>query len=584
MRKNKNFGSVIIGGPAGYGVIRAGWLLGKAFSVGGLYSFVTSEYPSLIQGGHNFVMVRFSPDPIHSHWPTADVLIAFDETSIRRHIGRIEEYGVVIYDSTRLDASKYEHERDNIVFLPIPLTRIVKDENLPLITRNVVALGAFCTIMNYQLGCLYETIRKAFKGREKIIELNIKAANIGKEYVEKNFDYRIILPFKPPYTNPKYFISGNEAISLGAIAGGVTWYSAYPMTPASPILHYLVRKQYENNMIVIQPESEIAAILMAIGASFAGARVMTGTSGGGFSLMTEALGHAAMTETPIVIVLAQRPGPSTGLATHTAQGDLRFALHASQGEFPRIVIAPGDVVEAFYYTQVALNLAEKYQVPAIIITDKHLGESWMAVDDLDKYVIPIERGKIVESNSGASLDNYGRFMITEDGVSPRAFPGTKGAIIKVDGNEHNEYGYTTEDPEVTIAMHDKRWRKMKYIEEEIRRYAPVKLYGVEDAEIGIIAWGSTKGAILDAMKLLESDGIKVKYMQVIFLSPFPTQEVEMFLNSVDVVIDVENNKTGQLAGLIREYTGYRIDRKVLKYNGRPFSELELYERIKEVLE
>lgn len=584
MVKNRDFGAIIIGGPAGYGIIRGGWFLGKAFSLSGLHVHVYREYPSLIQGGHNFAEVVFSPKLINSHWPEVDMVIAFDERAIQAQLNKLTDKGVLMYDSTRTDAKKYLEGRD-IQELPIPFTKLLKENNLPRITMNVLSLGATLYLLRFDIELLHNAIRKVFAGREKVVEMNIKAANIGKKYAEEYCECEIELPFKPKKeAKPKTLISGNEAISLGAIAGGVTFYSAYPMTPASPILHYLVQKQRENDMIVVQPESEIAAILQTIGASFAGARAMTATSGGGFSLMTEALGLAAMSETPIVIVLAQRPGPSTGLPTHTAQGDLRFVLHASQGEFPRFVIAPGDVVEAFYYTQVALNLAEKFQVPAILIEDKHIGENWWTTDeDLSQQIIPIDRGKLYSDWDINSRGEYKRFRITDDGVSPRVILGTKNAVVKSDSNEHTEEGFTTEDPDAVVAMMDKRWRKFDYMKKEMRKYDAVKVHGDEDAEIGLISWGSTKGAILDAMKLLEADGIKLKFLQVIFISPFPEEEVTQFINSCRKVIDIENNKTSQLAGLIREHTGIMIRDRVNKYDGRAFNQLELYNSLRRLL-
>lgn len=584
MVKNRNFGSIIIGGPAGYGIIRGGWFLGKVFSLSGLNVHVYREYPSLIRGGHNFAEIVFSPEPIHSHWPTVDMIIAFDERAIKEQIDKIESNGVLMYDSTRNRAEPYVKDKD-IQLLPVPFRKLLRDNNLLEITMNVLSLGATLYLLRYDLELLHRTIRKVFTGRDKIIEMNIKAANIGKSYAEEYCECEIKLPFKPDIkAKPKIFISGNEAISLGAIAGGVTYYSAYPMTPASPILHYLVRKQEDVNMIVMQPESEIAAILQAIGASFAGARVMVATSGGGFSLMTEALGLAAMSETPIVIVVAQRPGPSTGLPTHTAQGDLRFVLHASQGEFPRFVIAPGDVNEAFYYTQVALNLAERYQVPVILLEDKHLGESWWTTDDgLFLNAVGVERGKLFDSWDIETNGEYKRFKITDDGVSARVILGTKNAIVKSDSNEHTEEGYVTEDPDVIIAMNDKRWRKFEFMKREMRKYHPVKIYGDDDAKIGIVSWGSTKGAIIDAMKLLNNDGTKVKFLQVIFISPFPENEVMDFINNCDKVISVENNKTSQLAGVIREQTGYLIKYRVNRYDGRMFNQLELYEKLRRLI-
>ncbi|HDM75838.1 MAG TPA: hypothetical protein ENG51_05130 [Deltaproteobacteria bacterium] len=355
------------------------------------------------------------------------------------------------------------------------------------------------------------------------------------------------------------------------------------MTPASPLLHYLAARQRDKDILVVQSESELAAINMVNGACFAGVRAMTGTSGGGFCLMTEGFGLAGMSESHAVLMLAQRPGPSTGLPTYTSQGDLRFAIHASQGEFPRLVIAPGDVEECFYKTIEAFNLAEKYQIPAILITDKHLQESHKSTTPFDTSKVSIERGALFVGDKYEGEEEYKRYKITENGVSPRVLPSTKGAIVKYSSYEHDEFGITTEDPELTTLMNDKRFRKLEFLNKELEKMETVKIHRDSDADLTIIGWGSTKGAILEAMKILKKENFEVNYLQVIYLAPFPKEKVGEVLESAKRTVAVENNKTAQLVSLIRENNFVDVDHKILKYDGRPFNPWMLADRIRGVM-
>jgi 2-oxoglutarate ferredoxin oxidoreductase subunit alpha len=322
---------------------------------------------------------------------------------------------------------------------------------------------------------------------------------------------------------------------------------------------------------------------MVVGASFAGVRSMTATSGGGFCLMSEGLGMTGMTETPAVIMLAQRPGPSTGLPTYSGQGDLRFAIHASQGEFPRVVIAPGNMEECFYKTMEAFNLAEKFQIPVILITDKYLVERYGTAELFDQNRIGIDRGLLLIDDKYIGEDEYKRSKFTEDGVSPRAMPGMRGAIVRTSADEHDESGYTTDDPKLTTKMVDKRFRKLDALVRELENYETTKFYGPEGADVTILGWGSTKGPIREAMKLLSKEGLKVNYLQIVYLNPFPVVNVQRILKSAEKMVVVENNKTCQLSSLIREHCLATVDHKILKYDGRPFNPRQLSQKIKEVL-
>jgi len=355
------------------------------------------------------------------------------------------------------------------------------------------------------------------------------------------------------------------------------------MTPATTILHFLAPLDREYKMVVIQTESEIAAINMVAGASYAGVRSMTATSGGGFSLMAEAIGMIGMTETSPVIVLAQRPGPSTGLPTYSSQADLRFAIHVSQGEFPRIIIAPGDVEECFYSTVEAFNLAEKFQMPAIIMSDKYLSESNATTEQFDQNRIGIDRGQLITEQEYSQDEEYMRHKITENGVSVRAIPGIKGAIVRTNADEHNELGYTTEDPVLTTKMTDKRFRKLDGLTKELENYETVKVYGPKNADTTIVSWGSTKGPIREAMKILNKNEKTVNFLQIVYLCPFPTNKIKEQIKSAKKIIAIENNKTSQLSGLIQENLLMTVNHKILKYDGRPFDPEALAKQIMEML-
>ena len=575
--------SLLVGGEAGAGITRSGFLFAKTCIRGGLYAFGANDYQSLIRGGHNFYTVRADAEQVHSQADTIDLLIALNKETILIHKHELVSGAGIIYDGDQTTITDEELGRDNIKLYPVPLRKIVKELEGPSIMENTVALGSAIALLDYDPELLNSVLRDTFK--PKTAELNIEAAkrgyNYAKEHYGNDFGYR--LKKTGSAGKHKIFLTGNEAIGLGALNAGCKLYAAYPMTPATSILHFLAPLDREYNMVVIQVENEIAAVNMVAGASYAGARTMTATSGGGFCLMSEGLGMIGMTETSPVIVLVQRPGPSTGLPTYTAQGDLRFAIHASQGEFPRVVIAPGDVEESFYTTLEAFNLAEKFQIPALIISDKYLAESNGTSEPFDQNRIGIDRGHLITEDEYMGEEEYKRHKFTENGISPRAMPGTKGAIVRTNADEHNELGYTTEDPQLSTKMADKRFKKLDALNKELENYETVKLYGPEEADATIIAWGSTKGPIREAMKILSKEGITVNYLQIVYLTPFPAGKIQQILQSAKKTIIVENNKTSQLSSLIREHLLTTVDHKILKYDGRPFNPEALSRSIKEVL-
>jgi 2-oxoglutarate ferredoxin oxidoreductase subunit alpha len=568
--------SIVIGGEAGQGISRSGALLGKALMMCGFHAFGTIDYPSLIRGGHNFYQLRASTRPVNSPTNHIDILLALNEDTISKHIRQVNENGGVIYDE-QISLEK-EQTIDGVNYYPVPLTKIVKDLKGPIIMRNTVALGSVAALIDLDKQTLKDIVTEVFANRQNIIEMNKKAIDLGYEYLvdmDYGFQCKLQIGDKPQ----RIWLTGNEAIAIGAINSGCKFYAAYPMTPASPVLHYLTAKDEETNMVVIQAENEIAAICMTVGASFAGVRSMTSTSGGGFCLMTEGLSFAAMTETPIVIMIGQRPGPSTGLATYSTQSDLLFSVFAAHGEFQRIVLAPGDVKQCFYLTSEAFNLAERFQIPVIILGDKFLIESHQTTTPFDFSKITIDRGDYITKWN--STEQYKRYKFTETGISPRAIPGTRNAIILANSNEHYETGHVTSQAEPTKKMVEKRFRKEKLIQQSSEELKPIRIFGNKKPDVRIVGWGSTKGPVLEAMRLLEEENVKSQFIQPIVVEPFP-KNFSSYLKGNTVLF--ETNKTAQLGKLIKLNTGYEFQHKYLRYDGRPFEPNELLNKVLEVLQ
>ena len=571
-----------IGGEAGYGIMTTGFIFAKVCSRAGLHVFDHIEYPSLIRGGHNTYQVRAEVEEVFSHVKHVDLLVALNEETIDKHKEELASGGGIIYDGDAIPLSKEDLRREDVKLYHIPLLRLAEESGGRRIMINSVALGASFALIGFDFEMISDVIGDVYRGKAKeTIEFNIKAAKLGYDYVkskEIEKDFRRKLP--KVAGKRRMLLTGNEAVGLGAIKAGCKFYAAYPMTPSSSILHFMASQERNFSLVVKHTEDEIAAINMAIGAGFAGARAMTATSGGGFSLMSEALGLAAMTETPIVVVVSQRPGPSTGLPTRTEQGDLKFVLHASQGDFPRFVIAPGDIEECFYKTIEAFNLGEKYQCPVILILDKYLSESHKTAEEFDVSGIKIERGRLLSNEELERIEEFKRYEFTETGISPRTIPSQRRGIFTATGNEHDETGYLSEDKTVRTKMMDKRFRKFEQAEKEIPE---PKLFGPKDAEVTIIAWGSTKGPVKETMRLLGRDGVKANFLQILYISPFPTNTVSKIIETSKRTVIVENNKTAQLASLIKEKTGKEIEHRILKYDGRQFFPTEIYQRVKEVL-
>ncbi len=569
----------LIGGKAGFGIREAGLAFAKVCSRAGHNVFGYVEYPSLIRGGHNTYQVR-ADSSAYCPSKEIDVLVALDKESIERH--EIRQNGSVIYDSEIMNENqRTETEKaKNIRLYPVPLRKLA-GEGSPEIIRNAVAVGASCAAIGLDFSLLEAVLKQGFRAKgDEIAIMNIRAAKAGYDYIRTNFQdgSMVKLKAKGPKTR-KLVLTGNDAMGLGAIKAGCRFFAGYPMTPISPLIHFMAQQAGNFNIVFRNASDEIEAINMAIGASFAGARAMTATSGGGFSLMVEAFGMAGMTEIPVVIVEGTRTGPSTGLPTWTEQGDLRFVMHASQGEFPRIVAAPGDVEECYYKTVEVFELAEKYQVPAILLTDRFLAESHMSTEMLrtDSKIVK----SFLEESHLENGNNYRRYKITESGVSPRSMPGQRNGLFIANSYEHDEYGFYCEEAGMVRKMKEKRMRKMEGLHKEAPD--PV-LYGEKEADITLVAWGSTKLPVMQAMEILSGKNVKVNFLHVIYMVPFKTEKIEKVLQAAKNILIVENNQTAQLAGLIREKTGINIENRLLKYDGRQFFAEEIADKVMELVE
>ncbi len=570
-----------IGGEAGYGILSAGAMFTRAMLRAGLYVFDYPEYPSLIRGGHNTYEVIVSDEKVYAPHRPINLLVALNENTINEHKHELSDDAAIIYNTNNIKLNEAEFPA-TMILIGMPLEEIAEKSGAPKVARNVVSLGASFALLEMPFDHLQKVIELNFKLKkkdDKVVTSNMSAAKAGYDFIKDDLKKKFNYQAKTSDNPDRMIMTGNDAISWGAIQAGCKFYSAYPMTPASSILHTFAANARKHKLVVKHVEDEISAINTAIGASYAGVRSMTGTSGGGFALMTEAWGMAAMMELPLVVVEAMRGGPSTGVPTWTSQADLKFLLSASQGEFPRFVIAPGDVEQCFNLIQDAFNIADEYQTPVMFITDKMLAASHKWVEKKDLENKKIKRGKILTDKELENKKDYKRYEYTDDGLSPRSIPGTKGGEYISNSDEHDEYGYSEEGAEEITKMMNKRFLK----ESLAAKHLPQpELEGEKNSDITLISWGSTRGAILEAMAKLKKEDVKVNFLQIKFISPFPTEVVKQVFKKAKKVAIVECNKTGQLAGWLREQTGLAPDYKILKYDGRPFFIDELVDTIKEL--
>lgn len=570
--KNSDIFSVKIGGQAGQGIKSAGLMLAKFATRSGYNIYTYTEYPSLIRGGHNVMQINISSQEVLAPQKYIDFLIALNQQTIDQHLDELTPGSAILFDGEDgLDVSKVNSE---IGRYPIPLSKLAADAGGKELLSNSVALGAVVAFLGGDLIVLQEITSEEFADKDpQVVQTNRQAVQLGYNFATQNFASSIKKILQPiPNADLKIIVNGNEAVALGAIAAGLQLAAIYPMTPITSILHILALHQQEYGYIYKQPEDEISAINMAIGASFAGVRAMTATSGGGFCLMTEGLGLAGMTETPLVVILGMRAGPATGMPTWSEQGDLQFVLHAAHGDFPRIVLAPGNGKEAFFQTRQAFNLADKYQTPVIILVDKNLCENDQSFAIFDTFSFEYDRGKFTLFVT----PNYQRYSLQADGISSRTIPGV-GNFFIANSDEHNQTGFSSDK---VGDRHTQMAKRMTKLETCAREDMPTpQLVGPQGADLTIVSWGSSQGAILEALKNFDN----VNFLPISWMSPFPAQEVKNILGKARRVLDIECNYPGQLASLIREKTGLEIADKMLKFDGRPFYSEEIVDKIKEVL-
>ena len=530
---------------------------------------------SRVRGGHNFYQIRFSDQKISASREMVDILLALDLNTIEIHKKSVRNEGFILYDS-EIAKKKFEEPE----FIDIPFRKIAIDVGKNSVMANTVATGAVLGLLDLGLEALRNILRQAFKNKgEEIIQGNIACAEAGYNYARTNCPRCEAFGIRELEYRRLMLIDGAHAIGMGALMSGCKFYSGYPMTPSTGILDYMASRAEEYNLVVEQAEDEIAAINMAIGASFAGVRAMTGTSGGGFALMVEGLSLAGMTETPIVIAEMQRPGPATGLPTRTEQADLLFVLYAAHGEFPRVIFEPGTPEQAFYLTNRAFELAEKYHIPVFIQSDQYLADTEWTFENFDIEHLIYNDYRIREKDL-EGMDDYKRYKYSDTGVSPFAVPGESGKhIVVADSDEHDEEGHIIEDSETRIKMVQKRLlKKLPLIKKEIE--API-LYGDPSPKIVLVGHGSTYGVIKEVVDTISKDQ-KVAMMHFSQIYPLPEQDrfdyIELLKNA-DLTICIENNASGQFAKLIRIETGFEFSHQISRYDGRPFTIENLKEEL-----
>lgn len=569
-----------VGGQQGEGIESTGEIFCIALNRLGYYLYGYRHFSSRIKGGHTNNKIRVSTTEVRAVSDDLDILIAFDQETIDFNFHELRPGGIVVADAK---FNPTIPEGTNVTLYAIPFTEIASELGTSLM-KNMVAVGASSAVLGLDENVYLEVVNEIFgrKG-EQIVEKNMEAIKRGAQYMKELLGENVnMMQLEKADGKKRMFMIGNDAIAFGAVAGGARFMSAYPITPASEIMEYLIKKLPKVGGTVIQTEDEIAACTMAIGANYAGVRTLTASAGPGLSLMMEAIGLAGMTEIPLVVVDTQRGGPSTGLPTKQEQSDLMAMIYGTHGEIPKIIMAPSTVEEAFYDTVEAFNLAEEYQVPVILLTDLQLSLGKQTVEPLRLDKVEIRRGKLDLQAELPEQENkayFKRYEVTEDGVSPRVLPGMKNGIHHVTGVEHDETGKPSESALNRKNQMDKRFRKMENMKFNTPVYKKAKH---EEADVLLVGFNSTRGAIEEAMGRLEQEGLKVNHAHVRLIHPFPKDEMLPLMKSAKRVVVVENNATGQLANIMKMNLGYgeKIS-SLLKYDGNPFLPKEIYNECKE---
>ena len=568
-----------VGGQQGEGIESTGEIFCVALNRLGYYLYGYRHFSSRIKGGHTNNKIRVSTKQTRSVSDDLDILVAFDQETIDVNYKELHDKGIIIADSKFNPVCP---EDTKAILYSVPFTEMATELGTSLM-KNMVAVGASCAILGLDVSVFKEVINEIFgrKG-EQVVQKNLDAIQAGYDHMIVKLSGSAALQLEKGDGQKRLFMIGNDAIALGALAGGCRFMAAYPITPASEIMEYLIKKLPAFGGTVIQTEDEIAAVTMAIGANYAGVRTITASAGPGLSLKMEAIGLSGITETPLVVVDTQRGGPSTGLPTKQEQSDLMAMIYGTHGEIPKIVMAPSTVEEAFYDTAEAFNLAEEYQVPVIILSDLQLSLGKQTVQPLDISKVEIRRGKLVQGDLGEQEGYFKRYEVTPDGVSPRVIPGMKNGIHHVTGVEHDETGKPSEAALNRIAQMDKRMRKVKNINFPVPVHTDAKH---KDADLLIVGFSSTRGVIEEGMERLEAEGIKVNHAHIRLIHPFPVDQMLPLVSSAKKVVVVENNATGQLANIMKMNLG-QVDKikSILKYDGNPFLPHEIHSKCKEMFQ
>ncbi len=577
MATNKYDLAMGIGGEAGQGIATPGDILARIFVRRGLHLYTYNAYQSIIRGGHIFLTVRVSDQEIYTHGDGLDLLLCLNQDTMDRHLNLMGPGSRVIYNGDNISPGEVN---DGVHLCPLPVADLSASRNR--LVQNTIAVGAIMSLLGVDFEVLEESLALRFQRQgQNVIDENVRVARAGFEYATENF-----VPYYdtlPEGGKPLAVWAGNDAIAMGGAAAGVKFYCAYPMSPSSGILHWMAANARNLGIMVRQVEDEIGVANMAIGAAHTGVRAMCGTSGGGFALMTEAVGAAGMMEIPVVFIDVQRAGPSTGVPTKTEQGDLWQVLGASQGDFERFIVAPLDALDCFNTMPELFNLVDKVQCPAIVLTDLLIGEGRFSVDPDDIDMHPsIDRGDLI--TEPAATNGYLRYENTESGVSPRALPGTPGYVHVVATDEHDENSVLISDeftnPHKRRMMVEKRARKFQDIVKEI---APPELEGPQDAEVTLIGWGSTQGVMREARQLLADRGVSVNQLSIKWIVPFHGEAVTRIVNGAKKAIIVENNYSGQFYRYMRSETGLSVDGHIRKYDGEPFMPHHIADGVQELL-
>jgi 2-oxoglutarate ferredoxin oxidoreductase subunit alpha len=571
---------VMFGGQAGDGSLTTGDLIAGVFKHMGLEVYTYKDFPSRIRGGHTNYVIRAGEKPNYGMSDFVDCLVAFDLEAVEKHIAEMRPGGFIIFDCTD-DKLTDAVRRPDVYFYEVPLAKIAKEEIGLELVRNTVSLGVIGRLIGMDPEIVRADVSSVYQRKgEKVVDLNIRAIEAGAKYVDDHFDRASGYALTKSVDGDRLIMMGNDAIAYGALVAGCRFMAGYPITPATDVLEWMAKYAPKFGGVVVQAEDELSAINMVIGASFAGVRAMTSTSGPGQALMTEAIGLAGVLEIPVVVIECARAGPSTGMPTKTEQSNLNHLIFSGHGEIPRVVIAPGTVEESFYLTAAAFNIAEKYQLPVFVLSEQALCQSKATLPLLDVTSVTVDRGKL-ERNGELKFGEYRRFAFTDDGVSPRAVPGTEGGMYLAAGSEHNDHGVITEDAGNRAKMMDKRMRKLTSMQPELPK---ANVLGDPAARIAIIGYGSNRGPIAEAQDRLAADGKPTRFLQLRTLWPFPEEAIRAFMTGADHVFVVENNYTGQLERLIRYVVGPLPNmHPVLKYNGKPFRPVEIIEAVNSVV-